>query len=141
MNNQPPKIHERTKFFAIRCVKAYSQIIAQKNFNDPAVILAKQFLRSSTSIGANCKESISAQSTKDFIHKLEIALKEARETEYWIEIFIESEIVSRQKMSLLLKEIDEIIRTLVTIIKTSKENAKKSTLGAERCAAAQFSEL
>ena len=66
MNEQRITIQERTKLFAIRCVKAYSQIIAQKNFNDPAVILAKQFLRSSTSIGANCKESISAQSTSEF---------------------------------------------------------------------------
>ena len=131
MNEQRITIQERTKLFAIRCVKSYSQIIAQKNFNDPAVILAKQFLRSSTSIGANCKESISAQSTRDFISKLEIALKEARETEYWIEIFVESEIVSRQKMSLLSREINEIIRTLVQIVKTSKENAKKLTLNSE----------
>ncbi len=55
-------------------------MIYHKNFNDPAVVLAKQFLRSSMSIGANCQEAISAQSTKDYINKYEIALKEARET-------------------------------------------------------------
>ena len=69
-------IQERTKLFAIRSIKAYSRIVKQKRFNDPAVILAKQFLRSSTSsIGANCSEAVSAQSRKDFINKYEIALK------------------------------------------------------------------
>ena len=115
-------IQERTKLFAIRSIRAYSRIIQNKNFNDPAVILSKQFLRSSTSIGANCSEAVSAQSRKDFIHKYEIALKEARETEYWMEIFIKSEIVSEYLFSSLRKEIDIIIRTLVKIIKSSKNN-------------------
>ena len=116
-------IQERTKLFAIRSIKAYSRIINNKNFNDPGVILAKQFLRSSTSIGANCKEAISAQSRKDFINKYEIALKEARETEYWIEIFMTSEIIPKHLFSSLLQEIDGIIRTLVKIIKSLKENS------------------
>ena len=68
-------IQERTQLFAIRAIKAYSRIVKQKNFSDPAVVLARQFLRSSTSIGANCSEAVSAQSRKDFINKYEIALK------------------------------------------------------------------
>ncbi len=88
MTNNNITIQERTKLFAIRCIKAYSRMINNKNFNDPAVVLAKQFLRCSTSIGANCKEAISAQSTKDYINKYEIALKEARET------FMKSEVRS-----------------------------------------------
>ncbi len=123
MNNNKLTIQERTKLFAIRSIKAYSRIINNKNFNDPSVILAKQFLRSSTSIGANCKEAISAQSSKDYINKYEIALKEARETEYWIEIFIASEIIPEHLFSSLLKEIDEIIRILVKAIKTAKTNS------------------
>ena len=115
-------IQERTKLFAIRSIRAYSRIIQNKNFNDPAVILSKQFLRSSTSIGANCSEAVSAQSRKDFIHEYEIALKEARETEYWMEIFIKSEIISEYLFSSLREEIDIIIRTLVKIIKSSKNN-------------------
>ena len=55
-------IQERTQLFAIRAIKAYSRIVKQKNFSDPAVVLAQQFLRSSTSIGANCSEAVSAQS-------------------------------------------------------------------------------
>lgn len=67
-------------------------------------------------------EAISAQSRKDFINKYEIALKEARETQYWIEIMIEAEIVKREKFALLLQEIDSIIRTLITIIKSLKSD-------------------
>ena len=66
---------------------------------------------------------MSAQSRKDFINKYEIALKEARETEYWIEIFIASEIIPEHLFSEFLQEIDGIIRTLVKIIKSSKENS------------------
>ena len=123
MTNNNITIQERTKFFAIRSIQAYSRMINRQNFDHPSVVLAKQFLRSSTSIGANCKEAISAQSRKDFINKYEIALKEARETEYWIEIFIASEIIPEQLFSELLQEIDGIIRTLVKIIKSSKENS------------------
>ena len=94
----------------------------QKNFSDPAVVLARQFLRSSTSIGANCSEAVSAQSRKDFINKYEIALKEARETEYWIAIFIKSEIVSENLFRSLVQEINSIIKILVKIIKSLKNN-------------------
>ena len=80
MTNNSITIQEQTKLFAIRAIQAYSRMINRKNFDHPSVVLAKQFLRSSTSIGANCKEAISAQSSKDYINKYEIALKEARET-------------------------------------------------------------
>jgi four helix bundle protein len=122
MINNNTTIQNRSKDFAIRIIKAYTQINKKGGYDDAAKVLSKQFLRSGTSIGANCKEAISAQSRKDFIHKYGIALKEARETEYWIEIMIDTEIVPRQKFSLLLKEIDEIIRTLVTIIKSLKSD-------------------
>ena len=115
-------IQERTQLFAIRAIKAYSRIVKQKNFSDPAVVLARQFLRSSTSIGANCSEAVSAQSRKDFINKYEIALKEARETEYWIAIFIKSEIVSENLFRSLVQEINSIIKILVKIIKSLKNN-------------------
>lgn len=75
MNNSNISIQDRTKNFAIRVVFAYTEINKKNHFNDAASILAKQFLRSGTSIGANCKEAISAQSKKDFLSKYEIALK------------------------------------------------------------------
>ncbi len=75
-------IQSRTKKFATRVIFAYTEIIGKSNNYDDAVrILAKQFLRSGTSVGANCKEAKSAQSKKDFISKYEIALKEAREND------------------------------------------------------------
>ena len=92
-------ITDRTKAFAIRIVKACS-FLDEK----PGVLrtLSRQLLRSGTSIGANCREAQSAQSDKDFINKLEIALKEARETQYWLEILIESQLVEEHKFGLLL---------------------------------------
>jgi len=124
MSKKKISIQDRTKLFAIRCIRAYSRMINRKDFDHPSVVLAKQFLRSSTSIGANCKEAISAQSKKDYIHKYEIALKEARETEYWIEIFIASEIIPEDLFLPLLSETDEIIRILASSIKTAKENSQ-----------------
>jgi four helix bundle protein len=82
--------------------------------------LSKQLLRSGTSIGANVREAQSAQSDRDFLHKLEIALKEARETEYWLEILIESELVERQKFESLLEEANTIGKILVTSTKKLK---------------------
>ncbi len=75
-------IADKSKYFAIRIIRMY-QHLERKN---SGFILNKQLLKSGTSIGANVKESVFAQSTKDFISKLKIALKEANETEYWLEL-------------------------------------------------------
>ncbi|KST68920.1 four helix bundle protein [Mastigocoleus testarum] len=89
-------IQERTEDFAIRVVKAYSQL-NKRPFDDAVKVLSKQFLRSGTSIGANCSEAKYAQSSKDFVNKYSIALKEANETLYWIKIMIKSELVSESR--------------------------------------------
>ena len=120
MVDKDTTIQSKSKDFAIRVIFAYTEIIKKSKYDDAARILSKQFLRSGTSIGANCKEAISAQSKNDFIHKYEVALKEARETEYWIEIMIETNLVPEQKFTLLLQEIDSIIRILVATIKSLK---------------------
>lgn len=91
-------------------------MIAQNEY-----VLSKQFLRSATSIGANVNEATAAQSKKDFISKMSIASKEARETKYWVTLFEKSQIVILDYKS-LLKEIDEISRILTSIVKTSSEN-------------------
>ncbi len=113
-------IQERTKNFAIRAIKAYTEINTKNHLNDAAVIISKQFLRSSTSIGANVHEAKYAQSNKDFISKYSIALKESSETKYWIEIMIESEIISQSKMKLMLEEVEIIIKILTSIINKLK---------------------
>ena len=104
MNNHT-SITQRTEEFAIRIIKA-CVFLDEK----PGVTrtLGKQLIRSGTSIGANVHEAQSAQSTKDFINKLEIALKEARETEYWLRILIKSDLVPELRFKPLLEEVAQI---------------------------------
>ncbi len=94
--------------------------LSQRNFDDAGKILSKQLLKSGTSIGANCAEAIYAQSNKDFINKYSIALKEASESKYWMELMIKSNLVSSQKFSLMIEEVEIIIRILIAIIKKLK---------------------
>ena len=117
MTNNQITITDRTKQFAIRIVKACYYLDEKSGVYR---ILCKQLLRSGTSIGANVREAQSAQSDKDFIHKLEIALKEARESQYWLEILIETELVKKQKFEPLLQEANEIGKILVASTKKLK---------------------
>ena len=114
-------IQQRTKKFAIRVIKAYVEL-NKKHFDDAAKVLAKQFLRSGTSIGANCSEAEFAQSRADFLSKYSIALKEASECRYWIEVIIESNIVSENKFNKMLPELNRIIKILISTTKKLKEN-------------------
>lgn len=111
-------IKEKTFAFAIDTIQIYKILIENKEF-----VISKQLLRSGTSIGANVHESISAVSRKDFINKLSIALKEARETDYWLRLLVESNIVDYD-LKFMLEKIDEVIKILVSIVKTSKENSE-----------------
>jgi four helix bundle protein len=86
-------IQKRSEDFAIRVIRAYS-VLSNRRFDDAGKVLAKQFIRSDTSIGANCAEAVYAQSRNDFISKYSIALKEASETKYWINIAILNEKLS-----------------------------------------------
>lgn len=115
-------IQEKSEDFAIRVIKAYT-VLSNRRFDDAGKILAKQFLRSGTSIGANCAEATYAQSRNDFISKYSIALKEASETKYWIKIMIKSELVSEFEFSLMQEEILEIIKILTAIIKKLKSSS------------------
>jgi len=118
VSEQQVSIQERTKKFAVRIVKACTWLENQSNVSRT---LANQLLRSGTSIGANCSEAKSAQSKKDFISKYAIALKEARETKYWLEVMIEAELISLEKFKGLMQETEEIIKILVTTLKQLKE--------------------
>ena len=113
-------IQQKSEDFAIRVIKAYS-ILSKRRFDDAGKVLAKQFLRSGTSIGANCAEAVYAQSRNDFISKYSIALKEASETKYWIKIMIKSELVREHEFSLMQEEIISIIKILTSIIKRLKD--------------------
>jgi len=109
-------IQIKTFDFALRIIKFYIECKSQNEF-----ILSKQILRSGTSIGANVEEAIAAQSKKDFISKLSIANKEARETRYWLKLYDSSNLVQIEINS-YLKDIEMIINILTKIIKTSSEN-------------------
>lgn len=102
--------------FALKIIKLYVYLKQNNEF-----IISKQILRSGTSIGANIEEAIAAQSKKDFISKMSIASKEARETKYWLRLLSESQIV-RIDIAIYLEEIEHIINILTKIIKTSQEN-------------------
>ncbi len=119
-------IADRTEDFALRIVNACgwieNELVQQKKYT--FLELNKQLFRSGTSIGANCQEAKSAQSDKDYIHKLEIALKESRETFYWLKLLIKSQLFSSNKFNGLVQECNEIISILVTSINTKKSNQK-----------------
>ena len=107
-------IADKTFSFALKIISLYKELSSNKK----EYVLSKQILRSGTSIGANVSEATEAQSKADFVHKLSIALKEARETEYWIRLLIGAEYIS--PATPLKEDINEIIRILTAIIKTSK---------------------
>ena len=85
-------------------------------------VISKQLLRSGTSIGALVREAEQAESKKDFIHKLSIALKEANETEYWLELLNKSDYLDEAGFNSILADLKELLRLLTSIIKTSKIN-------------------
>lgn len=112
-------ITERTFNFALRIIKL-CQFLNEK-YSLEKSILAKQLMRSGTSIGANVEEAQSGQSRSDFIHKISIALKEARETSYWLRLLEAGEIVPKEKLADLIKESEELKKILAAIIVSAKK--------------------
>ena len=116
MNNNI--LSEKSFSFALRIIKLSSFLTDEKR----EYTLSKQILRSGTSIGALVREAQYAQPKSDFIHKLSIALKEANETEYWLQLLVESEYISRKMFESIEPEIKELLRLLISSIKTTKQN-------------------
>jgi four helix bundle protein len=112
-------VKEKSYLFALRVVKLYQYLQDKKKEN----ILSKQILRSGTAIGALISEGRFAQSKADFINKMNIALKEASETSYWLALLKDSGYISIKSYNSIGVECDEIIKLLVSIIKTSKNNS------------------
>jgi four helix bundle protein len=120
-------IYNKSFEFAKRIVKLFKYLGENKR----EFIISKQLLRSGASIGANVNEAIAAQSKADFISKMSIASKEARETKYWIDLLIATDYLSKTEKHVvsLQKDIDEIIKILTSIVKTSQKNLKKAKNG------------
>ncbi len=122
MDNEKNEILSLSFAFAIRIVKLNRFLTEQKS----EFVLSKQLLRSGTSIGANVNEAQEAQSKKDFIAKMSIALKEARESRYWIQLLYETGYLPKNhtKVGTLMSEIESIIKILSAIVLSSKASLK-----------------
>ncbi|NLP48830.1 MAG: four helix bundle protein [Clostridiales bacterium] len=107
---------DKSKAFALRIIKLYKYLCAKNEY-----ILSKQLLRSGTSIGANIKEAIRGQSKADFYAKLNIALKEASETEYWLELLYESDYIEKTAFDSIYADCQELLKLLVSITKNQKK--------------------
>ena len=111
-------IADKSKSFALRVIKMYKYLTKEQS----EYVISKQLLKSGTSIGANVKEAIRGQSKPDFYAKMNIALKEASETEYWLELLYESEYISKIQFDSVYADCQEVIKLLVSITKTQKLN-------------------
>jgi len=111
-------IYDKSFEFSLSIIELYKVLIQNKEY-----IISKQLLKSGTSIGANVSESSAAQSRKDFISKLSISSKEARETKYWLLLLQKSKLVDID-YTRYINEVEEIIKILTSIIKTSQERDK-----------------
>lgn len=112
-------LKDKSYGFAIRVVKLYKYLCTKKEF-----VLSKQVLRSGTSIGALVAEAEFAQSKADFISKLSIALKEANETLCWLCLLKDSEYLDLKKYESIKPDSEELIKLLVSSIKTAKKTMK-----------------
>ena len=112
-------IGQKTYEFASRIVKAYKFLVQEQR----EYVLSKQLLRSGTSIGANVEEALAASSTADFIHKLNIAAKEARETSYWLRMLRDNDYLPETAFESIHANNAEIMKILSSILLTTKANA------------------
>ena len=120
MGSEPKgkEICERTRGFALRIIKLYR---AMKE-DEVGAILGRQLLRCGASIGANVEEAQAGQSKRDFAARMSIALREARETRYWLTLTLESELFPSERLDPILAETEEIIKILYTIIQKTRQN-------------------
>lgn len=114
-------IGEKSFDFAIRIVRLYQYLCENKK----EYVLSKQLLRSGTSIGANVQEGLQGQSKKDFLMKMNIALKEASETKYWLRLLLATDYLTDKEQSSIFEDCLEIEKLLTKIVKTTSEKVSK----------------
>ncbi|MCX6291055.1 MAG: four helix bundle protein [Bacteroidetes bacterium] len=118
----PEELKKRTKQFALRVIKLYKSLPKGKD-ND---VLGMQLLRAATSVGANYRAACRARSDADFISKITVVEEEADESAYWIELFIESGIIKKERLKELLKEANELTAIFTASGNTAKTNHNNS---------------
>lgn len=116
---KPNVIRKKSFAFALEIVALYKFLNSEKR----EFVLSKQLLRSGTSIGANVREAEHAQSKADFIHKLLIALKEANETDYWLELLYQSHFLTVMQFQSMKEGITQQLKLLTSIINTTKNKS------------------
>ena len=116
MNGRENIVVSKSYGFALKIVELYKFLVDKKEY-----VMSKQVLRSGASIGANIHEAVSSESKRDFMHKLGIAVKESRETSYWLNLLKDSMFISIEKFSELIEDCNELTRILNSIILTTKE--------------------
>ena len=109
-------IAEKSMKFAVRVVSLYKHLVTEKQER----VMSKQLMRCGTSIGVNVREAIYAQSRKDFVSKMSISLKEASETEYWLELLSKTEYLTQEQYKSMQKDCGEIAKILTAILRSSK---------------------
>jgi len=114
-------IKDKSFVFAIEVIKLYKFLISEKK----EYVISKQLLRSGTSIGANIREGLNAESRADFIHKMAISQKEADETCYWLDLLKASDYINEPRYSKISQQSQELLKMLRSIILTTKQNTKK----------------
>ena len=122
---QPREIRERSFAYALRAVKLYQHL--QKQKDGAGWLLGKQYLRAACSVGANIEEAQAAESRPDFIHKLGIAQKEARESLFWLRVLSEVQIVSKTKLKPLMQESNELVSIITSIVVSLKRKQPHSS--------------
>lgn len=118
---KPGGLGERLLLHATRCIRLADRMVKTQS----ARLVTGQLIRSSTSAGANYQEARGAESRADFVHKLQVVLKELRETQYWLMLVSSAGLSSSAAVEPLLVEVDELIRMVVKSILTAKSNVKK----------------
>jgi len=111
-------IKEKSFNFALRIIRLYTYLTKKKK----EYTLSKQLLRSGTSIGANIEEATGGQTKKDFIAKMAIAYKEAKETDYWLRLFLGSGLLTQKEFDSIIIDLSEVLKLLTTIQKTARKN-------------------
>ncbi|MDR2732146.1 MAG: four helix bundle protein [Fibromonadaceae bacterium] len=117
IENNPNPVVKKSYDFALDIIILYKFLVEERK----EFVLSKQLLRSGTGVGANIREAIDGQSKPDFLSKMNISLKEARESLYWIDLLRDSNYIDLKQKQKVYKECEELIRILTSIVKTTKQ--------------------
>jgi len=116
-------IQQKSYAFALKIIDLYRKLVKENEY-----VLSKQILRSGTSIGANIEEAQAGQSRADFVSKISIASKEAREACYWLRLLRDCNTIEKSEVDVLLPEAESIVNILTSIVKSTNQNNSKSNI-------------